>query len=79
MKAPKEFGIKRPHPQFTREFRAEIVRLIRDGGRSVPEISRDHDLGETSVYHWLKQAQVDRGQGVSGTLTTDERAEMVRL
>ncbi len=71
--------MKRQRRQFTREFKAEIVRLILDGGLSVPDVARDHDLGETSVYHWVKQARVDRGQGASGALTTEERAEMVRL
>ena len=51
--------MKRPRQQFTREFKAELIRLILGGGRSVLEVSRGHDLGETSAYHWVKQARVD--------------------
>ncbi len=47
--------MKRQRRQFTREFKAEIVRLILDGGLSVPDVARDHDLGETSVYHWVNR------------------------
>lgn len=71
--------MKRTRRRFTREFKAEIVRLVLDGGHSVPAVCRDHDLGETSVYQWVKQARVDRGQGPHGALTTDERAELARL
>ena len=52
--------------RFTKEFKAEVVKLIVNGGRSVPEVCREHDLGETSVYHWLKQARIDNGQGPAG-------------
>lgn len=62
--------------RFTKEFKAEIVKLVLDGGRNVPEVCREHDLGETSVYNWVKQARVDRGQGSNGALTTQEKEEL---
>ncbi len=62
--------------RFTKEFKAEVVKLVVNGGRSVPEVCREHDLGETSVYHWLKQARVDNGQGPAGALTTPEKEEL---
>ena len=65
--------------QFTREFKAEVVKLVLDGGRSVPDVCRQHDLSESSVYLWVKQAQVDRGQGPAGALTTEEKEELSRL
>jgi transposase len=71
--------MKRERRTFTKEFKAEVVRLVLDGGHSVPAVCRDHDLGETSVYLWVSQARVDRGQGRSGALTSDEKAELVRL
>ena len=59
--------------RFTKEFKAEIVKLVLDGGRSVPEVCGEHGLGETSVYNWVRQAQVDRGQGPKGALTTEDK------
>jgi transposase len=61
--------MKRQRRKFTKEFKAEVVRLVLDGGHSVPAVCRDQDLGETSVYLWVNQARVDRGQGAGGALT----------
>lgn len=61
---------------FTKEYKSEIVKVVLDGGRSVPEVCREHGLGETSVYGWLKQARVDRGLVAKGTLTTPEKEEL---
>ena len=65
--------------KFTPAFKGEIVKLVLDGGRSVPDVCREHELGESSVYNWVKQAQVDRGKGPAGALTTVERAELSQL
>jgi transposase len=70
---------KKTRRKFTKEFKAEVVKLVLDGGRSVPDVSREHDLTESSVYHWVKQAQVDRGHGPAGVLTTSEKAELSQL
>ncbi len=65
--------------KFTKEFKAEVVKLVLDGGRSVPDVCREQGLGESSVYLWVKQAQVDRGKGPAGALTTAEKAELTQL
>ncbi len=65
--------------KFTKEFKAEIVKLVINGGRTVPDVCRQHDLSESAVYQWVKQAQVDRGKGPAGALTTEEKAELSRL
>jgi len=69
----------RKRRKFTKEFKAEVVKLVLDGGRTVPDVCRQHDLSESSVYLWVKQAQVDRGQGPAGALTTEEKAELSQL
>jgi transposase len=70
---------KRARRKFTAEYKAEVVRLVRDGGKSVGEVSRDMDLTESAVRHWVKQAGIDSGGGGAGPLTTAERAELVAL
>ena len=70
---------KKTRRKFSKEFRAEVVKLVLDGGRSVPDVCREHELGESSVYTWVKQAQVDRGDGPAGALTTAEKAEVAEL
>jgi transposase len=70
---------KRKRRSFTREFKAETVRLVLDGGKGIPEVARDLDLTESAVRLWVHQAKVDRGEGRPGELTTAERDELHRL
>jgi transposase len=70
---------KRARRKFTAEYKAEVVRLVRDGGKTIGQVSRDLDLTATAVRHWVKQAGVDAGGGGAGALTTAERAELVAL
>ena len=70
---------KRARRKFTSEYKAEVVRLVRDGGKTIGEVSRDLDLTQSAVRHWVKQSAVDAGAGGAGALTTAERAELVAL
>ena len=66
---------KRPRRKFTPEFKADVVRLVRDG-KSVPEAARDLDLTVTCVRSWVRQSEVDDGRGPAGALTTAEQEEL---
>jgi transposase len=70
---------KRARRKFTAEYKAEVVRLVRDGGKTVREASRDLDLTESAVRQWVKQSAIDAGKGGTGALTTAERTELVAL
>ena len=70
---------RRKRRAFTDEFKAETVRLVLEGGKTVAEVARDLDLTESAVRVWVRQAKVDRGQGKLGELTTAEREELQRL
>ena len=70
---------KRKRRAFTEEFKAEAVRLVRDSGKSVPTVARELDLTETALRSWVRQAEVDAGQGPAGALTTAEREELGQL
>jgi transposase-like protein len=70
---------KRKRRSFTREFKAEAVRLCKVGDRSIGQIARELNLTETALRAWVKQADVDGGQGAGGELTTAEREELGRL
>ena len=69
---------RRPRRQFTDEFKAGVVRLVLDEGKTVGAVARDMDLTETAVRDWVKRAQADRTHGRTG-LTTVEREELARL
>ena len=64
---------------FTKEFKAQTVRLVWDSGKSIGVIARELDLGESVLRNWLRQAEIDAGRGRSGALTIDEREEFTRL
>ena len=68
---------KRPRRSFTKEFKAEVVDLVRQDGNTALSVARDLDLTETAVREWVRQADVDEG-GRDG-LTTSERDELARL
>jgi transposase len=66
-----------PRPRYPAEFRAEAVRLAREPGHTLREVARDLDVSYESLRRWVIQADIDAGQ-VEG-LTSDERAELIRL
>lgn len=66
-----------PKPPYPPEFRAEAVRLAREPGYSIRRVAMDLGISNESLRRWVMQADVD--QGDSPGLTTDERAELVRL
>lgn len=69
----------RPRRSFTKEFKAEAARLVRDSGKSVGQVAKDLDLTETALRAWVRQADIDGGKGPPGALTTAEREEMTAL
>jgi transposase len=70
---------KRKRRHFTPEYRAGVVRLVRAEGKTAGQVARDLDLTETSVRAWVRQAEIDEGNGGSGALTTTERDELAAL
>lgn len=70
---------RRKRRAFTPEFKAEAVRLCRVGDRTIKQVSDDLDLTETALRAWVKQADVDAGNGPPEALTTAEREELARL
>lgn len=45
--------------QFTREFKLEAVRLIRERGVSVVQAARDLEVGEGVLRRWAKEVSGD--------------------
>ncbi len=70
---------KKTRRSFTKEYKAEVVELVRKCGKTVGAICRDLGLTETAVRRWVQQAEVDSGGGPAVALTTAEREEFVEL
>ncbi len=69
---------KRKRRKYTPEQKADAVRMVREVG-NLAKVARDLDLTESSLRHWVSQAEIDEGHGPAGALTTEERAELRRL
>ena len=70
---------RRKRRTFTSEFRADAVKLVREGGRSASQVARDLDLTETALREWVQKAEIEEGKGPPGALTAAERAELTEL
>jgi transposase len=44
---------------FSREFKLEAVRLVRDRGVSVAQAARDLDIHENVLRNWVKDLEAD--------------------
>ena len=52
---------------FSREFKHEAVKLVRDRGVSVAQASLDLDLSESVLRRWMREAETDRGMPFRAT------------
>ncbi len=64
-------------PPYSKEFRAEAVRLLRSSGRPIPQLARELGCSEQSLRNWSRQGDVDDGK--ADGLSSDERGELRRL
>ena len=60
---------QRPRRTYTAEQKAEAVRLAQETG-NISQVARDLDLTRSSLVKWIRQAEIDAGQGPEGALTT---------
>ena len=65
--------------RFSPEFKREAVKLVKEGGVRVARAARDLEIHETSLRRWIRQYEIDQGEGPAGSLTTAEKEELRRL
>jgi len=63
--------------RYPPEFRRRAVELVRRREKPIVQLAADLGVSDASLHAWLKQADIDEGR--TAGLTTDERAELVRL
>lgn len=63
--------------RYPAEFRQRAVELARLRERPITRLAQELGIAEATRHGWLKRAAIDEGQREG--LTTDERAELVRL
>ena len=52
--------------QFSREFKLEAVRLVKERGVSVAQASRDLDVHENVLRKWMRDVTADPQQAFHG-------------
>ena len=66
--------------QFSREFKLEAVRLVKDRGVSVLQAARDLDVHENVLRKWVRELAADPHQAFPGKgVMKPEQAEIDRL
>lgn len=63
---------------FTAQQKAEAVRLYKAVG-NYSKVGRDLDIHPNVLRAWVKQAEIDAGEGPPEALTTEEKKEVQKL
>jgi transposase len=66
--------------QFSREFKLEAVRLVKERGVRLAQAARDLNLHETVLRSWIRELAADPRQAFPGKgVMKPEQAELDRL
>ncbi len=66
--------------KFSREFKLEAVRLIRERGVTVAQAARDLDVHENVLRRWVRDHEADPGSAFPGHgVMKPEQQEIERL
>ncbi len=63
--------------RYPAEFRRRAVELARQREKPLRQLAADLGISDQTLHNWLTQADIDEGRREG--LTTEERAELVRL
>jgi transposase len=61
--------------KFTKEYKREVVRLVRDSGKGVTAMAKELGLGVTVVRGWITMVEAEEKTGLTG----DELEELKQL
>ena len=62
---------------FSPEFKAEVVELCRQPGKTPASVAKDLDLTETAVRRWVQEADINAGTRPG--MTSAEAEELARV
>ena len=66
--------------QFSREFKLEAVRLVKEWGVTVAQAARDLDVHENVLRKWMREQAGEQQQAFAGKgVMKPEQAELERL
>jgi len=65
--------------QYTEEFKAEAVRLVRDSARPVAQVARELGIADHLLYRWRAEQQQAESQGHTRQSMHAGQEELARL
>jgi transposase len=65
--------------KFSTEFKAETVRLVQEGEKSLTAVAHDLDLTVSAVARWVRDAEIEAGRAPGDVLKRAEREELTQL
>jgi transposase-like protein len=63
--------------RYPKEYRRDVCALVLDQKRSVASVAKELVIAEQTIYLWLRQERIDRGEREG--LTMSEREELDHL
>ncbi len=63
--------------RYPPEFRQRAVELARQREKPLRQLASDLDVSDQTLHNWVRRMDIDEGRREG--LTTEERAELVRL
>jgi transposase-like protein len=72
---------KIPKGLYTKEFKEEAVKMVTEGGLSIPEVGRRLSIARSTIAYWVRLAKEGAvaGSGRQQRLVTEEQMEVARL
>jgi transposase len=64
--------------KFDQDFKEGAVRLVRETGKPIAQVARELGVRDGTLGNWVNADRRRRERG-GGTLSEDERVELVRL
>ncbi len=65
---------------FTREFKLEAVKLVKERGVSVAQVAKNLDIGQSVISRWVRESSADKTSAFPGRgQMKPEDAEIARL
>lgn len=65
------------HRKYSKEFKEDVVNMIRTGDKSIPEISKELGIGNNILYRWYNKE--NQHQEKSPGKVTDQEKELREL
>ena len=65
--------------KFSPEFKNNAIQLIKNSDKSFKELAVTIGASDKTIRTWLRQSEIDAGNGLNNELTTDEKKEFSRL